>query len=274
VNAAGPWVDHVRRMEDPAAGTSIRLSKGVHALLRCDEPWAAALTIPQDDVRVSFAIPWHGLLLLGTTDTLYDGDPGSVAATEEDVAQVLAEAAVALEPALLARERVCSTLGGLRVLPLGAGGTAAARRETLLSRGRGGMLTVAGGKLTTYRRIGLAALGRLRGDLELHRLDARPRPLPGASGAVAFPPDVSPETRAHLLGLYGTLAGEVLAPAADDPGLLERLHPDGPDIAAQARYAATHEWALRPEDVLWRRTTLALRGLDTEDVRRRVTELR
>ena len=77
VNAAGPWVDHVRRLEDPHCGASVRLSKGVHVLLSRDEEWQAALTVPQDDVRVTFAVPWYDLLVLGTTDTRVRGRPGS-----------------------------------------------------------------------------------------------------------------------------------------------------------------------------------------------------
>ena len=64
VNAAGPWVDAVRRLESPRAGTSVRLSKGAHVLVPGGTDWGAALTVPQDDVRVTFAVPWYGLLLL------------------------------------------------------------------------------------------------------------------------------------------------------------------------------------------------------------------
>ncbi len=275
VNATGPWVDRVRRLEDPAAAPSVRLSKGAHALLSLDRPWSAALTIPHDKVRVSFAVPWEGMLLLGTTDTLYEGEPDGVAATDADVDQILAEAAVALEPDALRREAVRSTFAGLRVLPGGEGETASARRETVLLRGPAGVLSVAGGKLTTYRRIALDALSALRADLGLHSLDRRPVPLPGAIGfeRAARYPELEPAVRAHLTHLYGSLAEEVLAPAADDPELLRPLHADGPDIAAQALYARTHEWACRPEDVLRRRTTLALRGLATPEVVARVEEL-
>ena len=92
VNAAGPWVDAVRRLEDPRAGTSVRLSKGAHVLVPGGDDWTAALTVPQDDVRVTFAVPWYGLLLLGTTDSDFEGDPGAVAVDETDVAQILDEA--------------------------------------------------------------------------------------------------------------------------------------------------------------------------------------
>ena len=280
VNATGPWVDAVRRLEDPSAAPSVRLSKGAHLLLSLDEPWAAALTIPHDKVRVSFALPWQGMLLLGTTDALHEGEPEAVEATEADVDQILAEAAVAITPDLLRREAVRSTFAGLRVLPTGDGSTTSARRETVYLRGPSGMLSVAGGKLTTYRRIALAALSALRAELGLHNLDRRPFPLPGAidpnEGVRRLArrlPDLDPAVCAHLVHLYGSLADEVLALAVADPDLLHPIHPEGPDLAVQALYARDVEWACRPEDVLRRRTTLALRGLAGEDVVRRVDEL-
>jgi glycerol-3-phosphate dehydrogenase len=274
VNASGPWVDHVRRLEDPAAERSIRLSKGVHVLVDPGQSWSAALTIPHDKVRVTFAVPWHGMLLLGTTDTLYQGEPDGARCEDEDIEQVLREASVALDPALVGRDRVRAVFAGLRVLPGGHGETASARRETVYSRGPAGMLSVAGGKLTTYRRIALDVLGLLRADLGLHRLDQRPRPLPGAQGLqrVSLPGDLPATTRSHLLNLYGSLAREVLEPAADDPSLLEPLRPDGPDLAAQALYARTHEWAVSADDVLRRRTTVWVRG-ESPEARRKTDQL-
>ena len=134
------------------------------------------------------------------------------------------------------------------------------------------MLNVAGGKLTTYRKIALEALTRLRSELAVRHIDTHPWPLPGArlSGRLDLEGIDDPEVRAHLENLYGSLAGEVLAPARDDPALLERLHPAGPDIAAQARYAVTHEWARTAEDVLRRRTTLFHRGLADAETTGRV----
>jgi glycerol-3-phosphate dehydrogenase len=275
VNAAGPWVDHVRRLEDPSAGTSVRLSSGAHVLVPASGDWQAALTIPYDPVRVTFAVPWCGMLLLGTTDDPFDGDPADVQPTPESVGQVLDEASVAIEPSLVTADRVRAAFAGLRVLPAGDGESVRARRETVFTRGPGGMLSVAGGKLTTYRRIALETLSRLRTDLELHRLDHRPWPLPGAvhPGAVSLPIELEPDVRRQLLHLHGSLAREVLAPAREDPTLLERLHSDGPDIAAQVRYAATHEWARNTEDVIRRRTTLFYRGLDGPEITARVNEL-
>jgi len=275
VNAAGPWVDEVRRLANAGVEPSIRLSKGVHALVSVDASWSAALTIPHDKVRVSFAVPWEGMLLLGTTDTLHEGGPDAVVAGEADVENVLAEAAGALDEPVVRRERVRAVFAGLRVLPQSGRETTRARRETVYLRDESGLLTVAGGKLTTYRRIALDTLERLRADLGLHRVDRRPWPLPGAAGLdrVTLPVEVGPALRSHLLGLYGSLAPEVLEPATSDPTLLEPLTPDAPDIVAQAVYAAKREWARNSEDILRRRTTLALRGLADAELTRRVAEL-
>lgn len=268
VNATGPWIDRIRALEDPTAAPFARLSKGAHVLLELDRPWSAALTIPHDAVRVTFAHPWQGMLLLGTTDTLYEGDPSDVSVEPEDVARILDEASVGVERDVLDPTRIRAGFAGLRVLPGAGGETVTARRETVYVTGRGGMLTVAGGKLTTYRRIALAALERLRPELGGPKLDPRPEPLPGAKGLESAAlriarrfPDLDPGTRSHLLHLYGSLAGEVLAPAADEPSLLEPIHSDAPDVVAQVGYATGREWAVRPEDIVWRRTTLGYRGL-------------
>lgn len=274
VNAAGPWVDEVRRLADAGVEPSIRLSKGVHVLLSADTTWSAALTIPHDKVRVSFAVPWEGMLLLGTTDTLHEGGPDAVVAEQADIEHVLGEAAVALEETVVRRENIRAVFAGLRVLPQSSGDTTQARRETVHIRDGSGLLTVAGGKLTTYRRIALDTLERLRADLGLHHIDRQAWPLPGAAGLDRVRlPEVSPTLRSHLLGLYGSLASEVLEPALADPTLLEPLTPHAPDIAAQAVYAAEREWARNPEDILRRRTTLALRGLADAELTRRVEHL-
>jgi glycerol-3-phosphate dehydrogenase len=90
---------------------------------------------------------------------------------------------------------------------------------------------------------------------------------------VSFPVELPPPVRSQLLHLYGSLAGEVLAPAREDPSLLEPLDPEAPELAAQALYAATHEWARTADDVLRRRTTLALRGRATAEAAALVEEL-
>jgi glycerol-3-phosphate dehydrogenase len=292
LNATGPWVDRLRRMEDPAADPSIRLSKGAHLVLRRTAPWRAALATPIDKYRITFALPWEDMLLLGTTDEVYEGDPADVRVTEADTAQILGEAALSVRDQQLSPDLVTYAFAGLRVLPGGPGDTAQARRETVVTEGRGGMLSVAGGKWTTFRHIGrtvmdkLAALpGRPLAD-DMEPMSALPRraPLPGfaSPGAVAHRlqadgglpgPRMAPDTARHLAGHYGSLSFEIARLAAEDPDLARRIHPDAPEIRAQVVYARDHEWAQHVDDVLRRRTTLTIRGLDTPQVRADVAGL-
>lgn len=275
VNASGAAVDEVRRLEDSAAGTSVTLSKGVHLVLERPGDWRAALTIPVDDERVSFAIPWEGLLLLGTTDAPFDPARGTLEPTAAEEAQILAEAGRALPAELLRPEAVRARFAGLRVLPLTDGATAEARREVQLTRGPLGMVSVAGGKLTTYRPITHAVLERLRGELGLRRVDRTPFALPGAADPAEVVaelerryPAVAPHLLCHLARIYGSEATAVA-----EAGELEPLAPGAYDLVAQAVYAFEREWALDADDVLRRRTTLALRGLGTPELRERLARL-
>ncbi|WP_030542152.1 glycerol-3-phosphate dehydrogenase/oxidase [Streptomyces albus] len=291
LNATGPWIDRLRRMEYEHAAPSIRLSKGAHLVLRRKVPWRAAMATPIDKYRITFALPWEDQLLLGTTDEPYEGDPADVRATEADIAQILDEAAHSVRDEHLSRDLLTYAFAGLRVLPGGPGGVEQAKRETVVTEGRGGMLSVAGGKWTTYRHIGrvvmrkLASLpdGALAEDMEpLSRLPRRV-PLPGIANpnAVAHRLLVSrepgsrmdPLTARQLATHYGSLALDIARLADEDPALGERIHPDGPEIWAQVVYARDHEWAETADDVLRRRTTLTVRGLDTPEVRARVEEI-
>ena len=258
VNAAGPWVDRVRILEDPDAEPMARLSKGVHLTVRLDEPWDAALAVPIERGRVAFAVPWEGVLLLGTTDTEYEGDPGAVAVEPEDADAVLREAAAGLPGELLARDRVLYAFAGLRVLPRVAGDTARAPREEVVRTGPAGMVSVAGGKLTTHRRIAVRVLRRLEA---FRGVRLGTDPLPGAGPLPPRPAEADPAVWDHLTRLYGDRAADVAGAG------LEPVHPDGPDVWGQVLHAVDHEWAGTVEDVVRRRTTLAVRGLATPEIR-------
>ncbi|MBY8880490.1 glycerol-3-phosphate dehydrogenase/oxidase [Actinacidiphila acidipaludis] len=292
LNATGPWVDHLRRMEDPTAAPSIRLSKGAHLVLRRTAPWRAALATPIDKYRITFALPWEDMLLLGTTDEAYEGDPADVAVTESDIAQILDEASLSVRDAQLSRDLMTYAFAGLRVLPGGPGDTAKAKRETVVTEGRGGMLSVAGGKWTTFRHIGRTVMNKLAElpghplaeDMEPMSQLPRHAPLPGFASpdavthrllvdGVAPGPRMAADTARHLATHYGSLAFDIARLANEDPSLAERIHPDAPEIWAQVVYARDHEWAYDADDVLRRRTTLTVRGLDTPEVRERTAKL-
>jgi len=171
---------------------------------------------------------------------------------------VLREAAIGLPGDLLARDRVRHTFAGLRVLPRGAGDTAGAPRAEVIEVGPAGMVLVAGGKLTTHRRIAAGVLRRLE---RFRRIRVSAAALPGGGSLPDRPTDVDPAVWRHLTHLYGDEAARVAA-AGPEP-----VHPAGPDVWGQVRHAIDREWARTVEDVVRRRTTLAVRGLATPGIR-------
>jgi glycerol-3-phosphate dehydrogenase len=263
VNASGPWVDRVRLLEDRAARPLTRLSKGVHVVLPLPNGWNAGIAL-FDDSRSAFAVPWQGMLLIGTTDTPVEDEALDATPTNEDVETLLGWFRDILPGASLSADRVASSFAGLRVLPPGQTGTARASRRHMIDTGPGGTVSIAGGKLTNHRIIALDALANLPTEVRPRRLRLSADPLPGALYAGA-PADmrrrVDARTATHLLGLYGSEAVRLLAYADSVPGALEPIHRDGPDIWAQAHFAVDEEMAVRAEDIALRRTTLGLRGL-------------
>jgi glycerol-3-phosphate dehydrogenase len=262
VNAAGPWVDYVRRIDDPAAPPLVRLSKGVHLLAPLDDHWEAGVAMPLAGGRVALAIPWQGMLMLGTTDTPFDGHPSDVHVTHDDFVAVLDEASSYLPPELLQPDRIRCEVAGLRALPIAEGDTAAARRGHQVEMSRYGLISVAGGKLTTHRLIAIDVLRRVR-DARLAGLvpDTTRLPATGWDARMRVRPDLDPEIADHLERLYGDEAGDVVEMAREMANGLERISPEGPDVWAQAEYARRSEWACTDEDITRRRTTLTVRGL-------------
>jgi glycerol-3-phosphate dehydrogenase len=275
VNATGPWLDHLRLLEDPGRKPAVRLSKGVHLVLPLEGDWRAAFALSLSDAWHVYAVPWHGTLLLGTTDTAYEGDPGAAAPDPSEEAYLLEVASRFLLRDLARPDRVLSSFAGLRVLPRGEGGTYEASREQVVRVGPAGMISVGGGKLTTHRLIALDALRGLPAGLRPRKLHPSPDPLPGSSppDAHALHARLDAPIAKHLMELYGGEAEKLLRYSTRFPDVLEKLHPEGPDIWAQVYYAADEEWAVTVEDVVRRRTTLGVRGLDTENVRDRLASI-
>ncbi|HLQ04546.1 MAG TPA: glycerol-3-phosphate dehydrogenase C-terminal domain-containing protein, partial [Verrucomicrobiae bacterium] len=223
--------------------------------------------------RVSLGIPWQGMLMLGTTDTLFTGDPSRVEVTQADARSVLDEASGFLPRELLAPGRVKFEIAGLRALPAGDGDVADARRDHVVDVSRYGLVSVAGGKLTTHRLIALHALSRVRDDrLTLLVPDSSRLPGTGWSPRIAGA-GLDADVADHLERLYGDEAGRVLDVAATMPDGLARIHPSGPDVWAQAAYAVESEWALTADDVARRRTTLSVRGLLNERIAARLAAI-
>ena len=268
VNATGPWVDRLRRLEDPHSRPLVRLSKGTHLVLPLDNPWHAGVAVSLDRARLTFAVPWQGMLLIGTSDAPYEGDPAAVGPTEAEAAELLTHAGRLLRPELLETSRILHAFSGLRALPTGGGETVTAPREHLLAVGCGGIVSVAGGKLTTHRPIAAAALRRLPSELAPRRLPAE-GPLPGGLPWRPASTGIERRTLEHLAGLYGSETPRLLSYARDFDDALDPIDTRAPDVWAQVHHAIEHERAVTTEDVV-RRTTLGMRGLEDDDLRTRI----
>jgi glycerol-3-phosphate dehydrogenase len=264
VNATGPWLDDIRRMDQPAAPTAIRLTKGVHLVIEKRRlPLRHSLVLSDGQGRIVFLIRERDSILLGTTDTDYRGERAHVRAAAEDVDYLLDVVAQSLPAAALRRQDVIASFAGLRALVNGNGAQAPSRvaREELILHSPSGMISIAGGKLTTHRRIAQRVVDMICGQL------GRPAgpsptltaPLPGARpgwGAAAAPL-LPPAARAELESRYGAYAGMLEALIKQDPKLAEPLCAGCPVLAAEAVYAVRFEMAQSLADFMVRRTAMA-----------------
>ncbi len=274
VNATGPWSDQLRRMEDPAAPPLLRPTKGVHVMVRRERlghEAAVTLTSPIDG-RVMFVLPWGDFSYIGTTDTDTTESPDEVHATAEDVVYLLRSANAAFPNAHLGERDVLATWAGLRplVAPEGTMGASQVPREHLILTGSGGMLTIVGGKLTTYRVMGAEMVDRVTA--ALHRLDGRPRPPRPPTDLEPLPggevPDLEPlgqpglelglpiPTVDHLVRTFGTECAAIFNLVRERRDLARPLSADHPAIEAEVIHTARRELARLVEDVLVRRIHL------------------
>jgi len=271
VNATGPWADQVRRLEDAGAAPLLQPTKGVHVVVdrsKIDHKEAIAFTSPIDG-RVMFVLPWGDLSYIGTTDTDSTEPPEDLRVTGADIVYLLRSVNARFPSARLGVEDVRASWAGLRPLLLDRPGqlTSTRSREHDIVQGSGGMLTLVGGKLTTYRSMSAEVVDVAMRELR-HR-DGRPRhaetrtdlePLPGGEtadlsgfrerGTELGIPGVSVE---HLLRHYGTEAAGIFNLGGADRRLFRRLVPDHPAIEAEVVHAVRRELAQTVEDVMVRR---------------------
>lgn len=258
VNAGGPWVDRLRRLSDPSLRPLVRPSKGIH-LLYPDLGLRHALVISsRKDGRIFFLIPWRGMTLIGTTDTDYDGDPGRARADAGDVDYLIREANAAVPQARLAKERVIATFAGIR--PLAAQERRdpwAVSRMHLIHEDPNGLVSIVGGKFTTFRKIAEEVVDRI----------ARRFPGRALAGCRTAQTPLGPDVeRAASLSRW----------VQADPALGQPICPHHRFTWAEARYAVEQEMAASLSDLLWRRLQTGwspCRGLDSlEEAGRRVGE--
>ena len=267
VNATGVWADAIRALDEGADPHAIRPAKGVHITVPADRlpcDIAAVIPVPKDK-RSIFVVSWPGtdLVYLGTTDTDYTGPLDDPACTPEDVDYLL-EAANNVTTSHLTRADVTGVWAGLRpLLARPTKGRHVSERTSDLSRrhtvrvSAHGVVTVTGGKLTTYRKMAQdtvdAVVNRLGESPRRRRCITKSLPLIGATTKTRDPVALA-QPQARLLSRYGTECAAVLAVADGRPELLEPVVAGLPYTGAELVYAAREEMARTLDDVLSRRT--------------------
>jgi glycerol-3-phosphate dehydrogenase len=274
VNAAGPWVQDVLRATGSNRRSSLRLVKGSHVVVPRLYDGSQAFTLQTADRRIVFIIPYQDdFTLIGTTDIPFTGDPSKVAASEEEIHYLCDLASEYLKTPIAGSQAVWSYSG---VRPLYDDGDVSASTVTRdyvfdldTAAGRTPLLSVFGGKLTTYRKLAEHAMSELRSPL---RFDAREWTrgsiLPGGdipradfesfareqAGRYSFAP---PKLVRRLCRAYGTRIEQLLGNAQSSSDLGEEL---GPDLyEAELQFMRDKEWTHTAADALWRRSKMGLR---------------
>ncbi len=291
VNTSGPWVDQVcdRAFEDNT-DTKAKISKtkkiggtkGSHIIVDTfpGAPSSALYVEAKTDGRPFFIVPWLGMYLIGTTDLRYQDGLDDVKANDEEIDYLLRETNFIVPNAKLNRDSIRFTYSGVRPLPNEEGkDPGSVTRQHIIhdhsSEGVNNLLSLIGGKLTTFRHVGEEIVDEVYNKLYSHQGRSAPPcptedlPLPGAihindpmiAQALTDYQDYLPqETIAYLFSIYGRRAQEVLELVREDAVLREPLSPQRTEIKAQVVYSVKSEFAYCIADILRRRTTIAMQG--------------
>lgn len=272
INATGVFTDSILQMDEPGSEPIIAPSQGVHIVLdKAFFPGEAAILVPHtDDGRVLFAVPWHDKIIVGTTDTPVKEISAEPRALPEEIDFILQQIGryLTMTPE---RKDIRSVFAGLRPLVKGSSKkTAELSRDHLITVAASGLITIAGGKWTTYRRMAEDTVNTAIARAGLDDRPCRTTTLPihgspdatGIDGAAArdkTSAGIPAVTDFHApLYYYGSDAPAILALAAGVPALGKQLHPRLPYIAAEIVWAAREELCVTVEDALSRRTRALL----------------
>lgn len=257
VNASGVWTDDIEELAGEQR-SDVQASKGIHLLVPRDRIAAETGIILRTGMSVLFVIPWHDHWIVGTTDTPWSLHRAHPAASRSDIEYLLTWVNSALRDPLSASD-IVGVYAGLRPLLKGESEETSelSREHAVLDRGNG-LVSVAGGKYTTYRVMAADVIDATAPYLETDLSPSATDRIP-LVGAAPYSDD-------RLHGRYGTMADEVREIGAADPKYAGQVVADAPYLMAELRYAVTHEGALHLDDVLTRRTRLSVetrhRGLD------------
>jgi len=291
INATGVWSDRVNSLESGHTTNRVTPSKGIHIVVPAEKvDNRSAVLIPSlGEDRFLFVIPWQGRTVIGTTDSKYTGDLEDPRATDDEIAHLLKSAARYFPDSNLDTGDVISSFAGLRPLVGGVGQTTSdLSREEQIIEETTGMISIIGGKLTTYRRMAERAINlaeqRIGQSRKKERESTREIKLADASSVsreavanklrLAEESNIRSETIEHLSETYGDNCSVILDLARDSEHSKKPLIEGLPHIEAEAVYAGRFEMAATVEDFLSRRTRISLVARDHgESCASRVAEL-
>lgn len=271
VNATGAWSNELTSLEPNAGHPQVAPSKGVHIVLPpIEQSGALILRTPQDG-RVFFILPWEGCTLVGTTDTRYKDDPDVVSTSPEDILYLL-EAFNFYYPGYgFHKESILADFVGLRPLIDEGDSSTPSKlsREHVVDVSSGGLVTVLGGKYTTYRQIAEEVVDvvskRLGG--QFAKCQTKDIPLPGAMGGSdsldkivvkCTKMGLSQQITQHLIGHYGVMTERILEIIDKDPSQQQKIVEELPYLHAEVTYAIEYEHVKTAEDWLYRRSNMGL----------------
>ncbi|WP_301107084.1 glycerol-3-phosphate dehydrogenase/oxidase [Sporosarcina sp.] len=270
INAAGPWVDEVKNMDGPSAGKHLILSKGIHLVFdQSVFPLKQAIYFDTPDKRMIFAIPREGKAYVGTTDTFYEGDPKEMQITEEDRTYILDAIRYMFPKVTVTAEDVESTWAGVRPLvhEEGKSPSEISRKDEIWDSEKG-LITIAGGKLTGYRKMAETVINKVVRQLSNETGRKFPRSITkhfpisggdigGSSNYKRFIREAVERGQAlgfteresqHLAALYGSNVDKVFAIPYEPATQMPRI------LYVKLRYAIEQEMTVKPTDFFVRRT--------------------
>jgi len=280
VNCTGVWTDEIQTLAGGRGRFNVRASKGVHIVVARDRINSEVGLILRTASSVLFVIPWGTHWIIGTTDTDWNLDLAHPAASKADIAYLLAQVnSVLTHP--ITPDDIQGVYAGLRPLLSGEDEqTSQLSREHAVARPQPGLISIAGGKYTTYRVMAADAIDAAREDIGPGVADSVTEhiPLLGADGYPALMNQLDRLARKvdlpvwrlnHLLGRYGSLVNELFELAEGDRSLFEPVPGAEEYLKIELLYGATHEGALHLDDLLARRTRISIetlsRGVDSAD---------
>jgi glycerol-3-phosphate dehydrogenase len=290
VNAGGPWVTEVAKMGGETRPTRIRMTQGTHIIVPQISKEYAIVVSPKDERRIFFITPWHGNSLIGTTDIDYKGDPADVGPQPEEIDYLIGETRKFFPTLSLKKEDIISVFSGVRPLLDEQGiHPSAVTRRAKIDESSSGMISIAGGKFTSYRSTAekvVDLVGKRLARTDLKSCSTAIEPLYGGKIKHSVESYLKQNGQrwadsyrlnlsivSHLVCQYGNRGTEILDLVEKERSLGEKISPLFPNIKAEIIYAIKTEMALTLSDFLRRRTLLALGGMTSQEILREICEI-